>query len=304
VSRSCAFAFAVVICLGVFMASPVAGQATDLEHQLDAAKELYREGQIDQAIVALRQVIAQLNKLQDQLGRHSQLAEAHLHLALSYVALRDESGALENFRQVAALDPQRRLDPDVYSPRVIGLFDRARADIPSARAAIVPADEAASGRPAAPEPVSKTLGLPLGTKLRVTLGDDTRRVVGTLLKVDEAGLTVLGAANTSIVIPSRQLTRLEVVQRRKSHWLMGLLIGATTGAVIGALETPGCAGNDGDCYTRGENIGYGALGAGIVGGLVGALYKTDEWTDVPVSSVASNRPRLVSRRITLAFSWR
>ena len=101
----------------------------------------------------------------------------------------------------------------------------------------------------------------------------------------------------------------EVVTRRKNHWLTGMLIGAGAGMLIGAFETPGCNGNDGDCYTRGENIGYGGLGFGLVVALVGALYRTDQWADVPLSGTASRvaRPRklaVVLAAVLTRFLWK
>ena len=293
----------------VFLAVPVtaAPQQTVIETELDGAKGLYEEGRLDEAIGALRSVIVKLNELRDVRDRTRKLAEAHFHLGLAYLAMKNESAAIENFRQVAALDPDRVLDPEIYSPRVLSVFEEARSDV---------VRSLASDRPAAPpeDPVrpSVTGVAPLvpgesllrilpGTKIRVERTGPRFAVEGQLLAVNENMLTI-GASDWRVDLPRETVTRVQIVTRRKSHWIAGMVIGTGLGVLIGALETPGCGGNDGDCYTRGENMGYGGLGLGLIGGLVGALYRTDEWADVPLSRSAARTPS--PQRLAVSFSWR
>jgi tetratricopeptide repeat protein len=284
-----------------------ASQQTTIENELDAAKILYRDGRLDEAIGALRMVIAKLNELRDVQIRRLPLAEAHFHLGLAYLAMRDESAAIENFRQVAALDPDRVLDPEIYSPRVIGVFERARSDVVRTLGP-KPADQPLEGRGppsvtvARPSRRGETLKQVLpGTKLRVGRTGSLFGVEGQLIAIDDTVLTV-GAQNWRLDVPRETLTRIEIVTARKNHWLAGMVTGAGLGVLIGALETPGCGGNDGDCYTRGENMGYGGLGLGLVGGLIGALYRTDQWAELPLDRVSS---RTAARRGPgLFFTWR
>ena len=70
-------------------------------------------------------------------------------------------------------------------------------------------------------------------------------------------------SNQSVGFDRARITRLEVATRQKSHWLAGLIAGTVAGALIGAAEQPGCDQNE--CYTRAENIGYTATGAGLIG---------------------------------------
>ena len=302
----------VILPLLVFLAllSPsasVAGQQSSLERDLDEAKVLYRDGRLDEAVAALRGVVAQLNKLRDQQSRKTQLSEAHLYLGLSYFAVRDESAALENFRQVAVLDPSRRLDPEVYSPRVMSLFDQARADVDAGRIADpagVPPTTRDEPNPGAPKETGDSVSLQQGTKVRLQLGGAGRSVTGNLLASNDKSFTLVNAENQNLSFPRDTVTKVEVIRGRKGHWLMGMVIGAALGAAGGAVETPGCGGNDGDCYTRGENIEYATIGFGLVGALVGALYRTDQWVEVSLDRVATPVTRTADRRMTVSFVWR
>jgi len=307
VSRALRVILAALMCLIVLRPSPsVAGQQTDLERDLDRAKVLYRDGRLDEAVASLRDVIDQLNTLRDQQSRKTQLAEAHLYLALSYFAVRNESAALENFRQVVALDPSRTLDPEVYSPRVIGLFEQARGDVEGARipaATAVPPAVRNEGAPAAAAGTAGSASLPLGTRVRVRLDGLTPSVTGNLLALDNNRITLVDAENRNLSFPRDTIMRMEVTRGRKGHWLKGMVVGTLIGAVGGAFETPGCGGNDGDCYTRGENIGYSAGGFGLVGALVGALYKTDQWVEVSLDRRTSVN-RTADRKLSVTFAWR
>jgi hypothetical protein len=282
-----------------------------VEHELDEAKALYRTGQLEEAVAALRAVIPKLNGLQDLQRKRIQLAEAHFQLGLSHLAMRDEALALENFRQVVAFDPGRTLDPDIYSPKTVALFERARSDL-----AMVPAEDRSDARPAVREqktmemtPTATGLSgtavqIQPGTKVRMSVTGASGGVEGTLLASSDRALTVVDEENQTLSFPRNTVTKLEVLRGRRGHWLAGAVVGTLLGAIIGAVETPGCAGNDGDCYTRGENIGYGSLGFGLVGSLVGALIRTDQWAEMPVDRHAHAGNPADDRRFALAFTWR
>ena len=277
------------------------GRQSAVERELDGAKTLYTEGRLDEAVSALRKVISTLNQLRDQQSRKIQLADAHFHLGLSYFALRDESSALENFRQVVALDPNRHLDPEIYSPKIIGLFAQARADVGPA-----PTDPSVKASETEAPPATLRLGshfLQPGTRVRLWLKGDGGTVKGNLVALNDKNFSLVSGENQNLSFPRETVTRVDVVKERHRHWLAGTIIGTAVGAGIGAAETPGCAGNDGDCYTRAENIAYGALGAGIIGALLGALYQTEEWVEISVER-ASPVATSAGRRIAVTFVWR
>jgi len=302
-SRRCRLVVALLVYVAVAtLPAKALGRQAAIERDLDGARTLYTEGRLDEAVAALRKVITALNQLRDQQTRRVQLADAHFHLGLSYFALRDESSALENFRQVVVLDPKRNLDPEIYSPKVINLFAQARADV---RPAV-----GDTGRERS-EPEGSSAGLRLGThvllpgtKVRLWLDRDGDTVKGNLVALNERSFSVVSGDNQNLSFPRDTIARIDVVKERHRHWLAGMIIGTAFGAAVGAAETPGCGGNDGDCYTRGENIGYGALGFGLVGALVGALIQTEEWVEIPFE----RGPRLVMttvpRGLAVSFVWR
>ncbi len=295
----------------VLLVAPMSAlsQETAIEVELDAAKTLYRDGRLDEAIGALRAVVGKLNALRDARDRTLHLADAHFHLGLAYLAMRNESAAVENFRQVAALDPDRALDPDIYSPRVLSVFARARADVEKAlgRGRGVPAGVETRPRPVEGTDLGPLLPAPTllrlvpGTKLRVESNGRSFATVGQLVAVNEKVLTI-GTEDWRLDLSREDVKRVHMVVARKNHWIAGMLVGGGLGVLIGALETPGCGGNDGDCYTRGENMAYGGLGFGMIGGLIGALYKTDQWVEIPVGGSASVSPS--PQRLAVRVSWR
>ena len=296
-----------VVC--VLLVAPVSAlsQETAIEVELDAAKTLYRDGRLDDAIGALRAVVGKLNALRDARDRTLHLADAHFHLGLAYLAMRNESAAVENFRQVAALDPDRTLDPDIYSPRVLTVYARARADVVKSlgdASRAPPIDERprpVEGTDLAPlRPAPTLLRILPGTKLRVESAG-RGATEGQLLAINEKVVTI-GAEDWRLDLSREDVKRVHMVVAKKNHWIAGMLVGGGLGVLIGALETPGCGGNDGDCYTRGENMAYGGLGLGLVGGLIGALYKTDQWVEIPVGGSASVSPS--PQRLAVRVSWR
>jgi hypothetical protein len=279
---------AVLLCL---MAGPAVSAAQDdPERELDEAKALYRSGRLDEALDALRSVIGKINALRDLQSRRIQLADAHLHLGLTYLALRNEPVALENFRQTAALDPNRRLDPEIYSPRVVGLYDRARAEVDADRPDDRAGEAAIAGETRAdpPEPPPPAIrdalnALQPGARVRVQIGDGGI-VRGSLLSLSDRTFTLTNVANQTVEFPREQLTKVEVVTGRRRHTLQFGLVGLGLGAVMGAIDPPGCD-PDGTCWTRAENIGYTSIGTGMIGALIGALYRTEQWVEVPVDSL-------------------
>jgi hypothetical protein len=142
-----------------------------------------------------------------------------------------------------------------------------------------------------------------GTKVRLRFRE-SHSMVGTLLASSDRTLTVVVGANQNLSCPRDSVTKVEVMTGRKNHWLMGAIVGAAMGALIGAAETPVCGGGDGDCYTRGENIGYGSLGFGMFGALIGALCKTDQWVEVPANRVAHADAIMRNPGIAVSFAWR
>jgi len=93
-------------------------------------------------------------------------------------------------------------------------------------------------------------------------------------------------------VPMSSITKLDVTTGRRGHWLEGAGIGFLFGVVTGAAS-----GDDPSdqwfAYSAGEKAMMGGLGFGLIGAGVGALIKSDKWSEVPLDQV---RPRLVAQQ--------
>jgi hypothetical protein len=121
--------------LTLWLAAAGTGGAATRSDDLDAAKAFYHEGRFVEAIERLRAAVGELTLLRDLELRRVQLADAYLHLGLAHLALQQKDEAREAFREMLRADPARRLDPDTYAPKVMALYQEARASLPSRAAA-------------------------------------------------------------------------------------------------------------------------------------------------------------------------
>lgn len=112
----------------------------------------------------------------------------------------------------------------------------------------------------------------------------TGRIEGVLIHLDEQALLVGGADRPPTSVPRQAIERLEVKTGRRGHKLMGMLIGAGAGALLGianpCVAMVGCDPRN----TGGAALIDGLAGAGWGAG-IGALIRTDRWSTVPPESV-------------------
>jgi hypothetical protein len=128
-------------------------------------------------------------------------------------------------------------------------------------------------------------------------GDQVRITAPSQNLVRQRGLVVAGRDDTLVVrlpdggaraesgrilsVPVALITDLDVSLGRKSHLLHGLLMGLAVGGIVGAS-----AGGQADCsgYDQGMCIaGGGVTGAcagGLLGSAVGAVIRTERWTEI------------------------
>ncbi len=116
-------------------------QVEDMDRALEEAKELYEQGVFAQAIAKLQAVIGKLEQLRDIEIRKAHLAEAQLHLGLTYLALNDPIAAKESFKEVLRLKPNHNLDPVIYAPKVITIFEEAREEVALEPPTALPVEE-------------------------------------------------------------------------------------------------------------------------------------------------------------------
>lgn len=270
-----------MICLVLAIGGAALAQS-DPEERLEAARVLYRQGRFEEAIAELREVVTTLEQFRAMGDKRQDLAAAHFLLGLTYFAVRNESAAKDNFRRALSFDPERTPDPEVFAPRVVELYEEARREILETEQE--PAFEAATP-PRRRDGESDSLAI--GLRVRAAVSGTGKRVVGDILRVDEHNLTLLSRQRQTVALPRSSIGGLEISKGRRGHPWWGLAIGAGAGALLGAIETPddeSCVAEN--CYTRAENITYGSLGGGLIGALVGALCRTEQWLEIPSEGLA------------------
>jgi hypothetical protein len=170
---------------------------------------------------------------------------------------------------------------------------------------------AAAQAPPAPPP----LKLPTGIRVRVwTRSLPNQRIEGTLLGADSTAVTLVPKgthplATGEMRLPAIDVTRLDVALERKSHWWQGALIGAAAGALLVGLSSDVdpvlCEVNTDVLCSRGEAFAYGAGGGALIGVVIGALVKTDQWTPVALDALGPAFPPPVREsRAPLSFRVR
>jgi len=118
-----------------------------LETLLNRAKEFYYGGEYESAIRELENALLYLKQL-----KQTDQVEAYKYLAFSYVAFGDRARAKAQFKKALALDPALELDPATVSPKIIKVFEEAKAEM-----TVTPAVE--PGAPATSAPEEQTSGL-------------------------------------------------------------------------------------------------------------------------------------------------
>ena len=121
-------------------------QQSNVDRDLEEAKTLYREARFTDAIVRLQNTIERLKLLKNLQARKTNLGDAYLHLALSYFALAELPLAKAQLTNVLRSDPDRQLDPQIYAPQVIALFEEARKEVAKEPAAAAPPPPSATAK--------------------------------------------------------------------------------------------------------------------------------------------------------------
>lgn len=95
-----------------------------LEIMLGKAKTYYYSGEYEDAIRELEDALQYLKQL-----KQTDQVEAHKYLAFSYVAFGDRNKAKEQFKKALLLNPGMELDPATVSPKIIKVFEEAKAEL-------------------------------------------------------------------------------------------------------------------------------------------------------------------------------
>jgi tetratricopeptide (TPR) repeat protein len=117
---------AIITLLIVISASRSAWAFPDeASEMLARAEALYYEADFAKSI----ELLLRTDDLLRQSGDVKQKTDVKLQLALSYIGLNDTARAKTYLGELFALDSDRRIDSQVYSPKVIQLADEAKAEL-------------------------------------------------------------------------------------------------------------------------------------------------------------------------------
>lgn len=128
-------------------------------------------------------------------------------------------------------------------------------------------------------------GITPGSKIKISSGGKV--YTGTLNSFGDNKYTLLsmdGSAEKSFLI--EDISKMEQSTRTGSHWKRGALIGAGAGLTWGliALNVNNDPVDDYLCGTGCKILGMGLVttAGGAAGGLIGLLFKTEQWEEIPV----------------------
>jgi tetratricopeptide (TPR) repeat protein len=94
---------------------------------LNRAKTFYYNGEYEYAIRELENAMSYLEQL-----KQTDQVEAYKYLAFSYVAFGNQTKAKEQFKKALQLNPDLELDPATVSPKIIKVFEEAKAEMATA----------------------------------------------------------------------------------------------------------------------------------------------------------------------------
>ena len=145
----------------------------------------------------------------------------------------------------------------------------------------------------AQQPVANTMSVQPGSRVRAW-GADTAAppIVGTTLAATGSGFRIARDRDT---VDLQHVSRIQESDGRHGHALAGVIVGAIavggTFAIVGAAESscknePFCLVSPG--LGAGVLGGLGAAAGALVGGITGAVIRTERWHDVPLTRAASH----------------
>lgn len=134
--------------------------------------QLVENGEFDEAIVTLDLAVARLQKVP---SAHQDLTQAYLYLGVAYLGKGHESAAKARFREALAQVKDLKLTSEKFAPKVIELFEQAKAE---------------SGPAAAPKPTAAASPAPAAGPPQKKGGSKTPILIGVGVAVVGAGVAV------------------------------------------------------------------------------------------------------------------
>ena len=96
---------------------------------LRSGKEQYDNLELDAAIDELNKAIEEFQKAAGRLGGGEEYLEALLYLGAAHILSGDNERGTQSFRTVAMFDKRKILDPKVFPPSMIEIFDKTKEDV-------------------------------------------------------------------------------------------------------------------------------------------------------------------------------
>ena len=96
--------------------------AGDFSETLEKSITLYEKGDFNVAVRELKNVVRELELISGDKGRTEDLYIANLYLGLSYLGNSQDGLARESFRRAIVVAPDKTLDPELFPPKVISLY--------------------------------------------------------------------------------------------------------------------------------------------------------------------------------------
>lgn len=87
-------------------------------------------------------------------------------------------------------------------------------------------------------------------------------------------------------VPVSEITRCQVHAGTKGHFLTGLLVGTVVGCGTSLLLVATDDESHDFIDLSGFAVGVGTVGGAVLGGLIGAFARTDQWEPVPIGSLS------------------
>jgi hypothetical protein len=113
------------LALAIALAIAAPPQAFGADAELERGIRLVEDGDYDAAILTLDGVA---RRLAAEPSRVQELSQAYLYLGVAYVAKGHEAAAKAKFREAVSRIKDLTLSPDKFPPKVIDLFEAARAE--------------------------------------------------------------------------------------------------------------------------------------------------------------------------------
>ncbi|MBI5206228.1 MAG: hypothetical protein HY934_00375 [Candidatus Firestonebacteria bacterium] len=106
----------------VFLFITISVYAGEGESLLNSGKILYEDGDCSNAIGKLQSALYKIDNYEKRY-------EAYLYLGLCYYLTGDYMKSNEAFKEAIKIKPSNKLDPKIYSPKILEFYEKSREDI-------------------------------------------------------------------------------------------------------------------------------------------------------------------------------